>query len=234
MTRQPAIIWIRGQQPSPPAYAGFKGESFVVLPVTPIEAGRQVVESRPAAVVIDDSPFTEDTATLCKRMSGLTHAPILVISDTGDDDAMVQAYAAGAADYLVQPQAEEELTARLRAILRQNGAVSNADADERVEVGDVTVIPAEGTALLRGKPLKLTGMEFSLLLALARAEGYPVDHRTLIAAVWGPEYVDCRHYLRLYIRYLRDKIEVNPREPRIIMNEWGVGYFLAGKIQVTV
>ncbi len=228
MNRQPAIVWIRAQQAALPAYARFRSEGFVVLPATPAEARRQVVELRPAAVVIDESPFTDDTVALCKRMSGLTRAPILVVSETNDDDAMVLAYAAGASDYLVLPQPVRELAARLRAILRQNGATPAAEAGDRIEVGDVTVVPADGTASVRGKPLDLTGTEFRLLLALARAGGRPVDHRTLLASVWGPEYVESRNYLRLYVRYLREKVEEDPKRPRIILNERGVGYVLAG------
>jgi two-component system KDP operon response regulator KdpE len=231
MARQPSIVWIRAHQPSPAAYAAFKGECFVVLPATPDSAARQVVELRPAAVVLDDSPFTDDTVALCRRISGLTLAPVIVLSETGDEDAMVRAYTAGAADYLVQPQPQKELTARLRAVLRQNGAVHTEEDDERIDIGDLAVIPAEGQALLRGEPLKLTATEFNLLLALARARGRPVDHRTLLATVWGPEYIECRHYLRLYIRYLREKIEADPQKPRLILNEWGVGYFLAGEMR---
>jgi two-component system KDP operon response regulator KdpE len=153
------------------------------------------------------------------------------MSETADEDAIVRAFAAGATDYVVLPQHGDLLAARLRAALRLTGAAISGEEPESLTVGEISLYPREGWAEHRGERLNLTPTEFSLLLALGRAGGQPVPHRTLIATVWGPEYVDCRNYLRLYIRYLRGKIEDDPDAPAVVMNEWGVGYFLSNGVR---
>jgi two-component system KDP operon response regulator KdpE len=225
MTRQPCITWIRGAG-STPAFAAFKSAGFVVLPAAPEEAVRQVAELRPDAAVIEESPLSAAALKLCERVAVVTQAPILLLSETPDEDAMVRAFAAGATDYVVMPQDTEVLGARLRAALRLAGVEVTANEADELRVGDIELSLQEQRAVHRGKELHLTPTEFALLLALARAGGQPVPHGTLIASVWGPEYVESRNYLRLYIRYLREKIEDNPEEPSVVMNEWGVGYFL--------
>jgi two-component system KDP operon response regulator KdpE len=226
MARQSTIVWIRGDNGAPLSYESLKGADFIVLPSPPAQAGRQIAELRPAAVVIEQTPFSPETGMLCERISGLTHSPVIVMSETADEDAMVKAFSAGAADYLVLPQEGDELRARLQALVRNGIDIAGRADAGAVRVGEVELFPDESRAVVRGEPVNLTATEFRLLLALARAGGRPVDHRALIATVWGPEYVDCRHYLRLYIRYLRGKVEKDPENPRIVLNEWGVGYFL--------
>ena len=228
MTRQPPITWIRGDG-STSAFASFKTAGFVVLPTSPGEAMRQVAELRPDAVVLEESPLSAQGFTLCERVSGMTSAPVLVLSETADEDAMVRAFAAGATDYVVMPQSTEVLAARFRAALRLSGIDTTEGDPERLQVGEIALFPQQARAEYRGEPLELTPTEFALLLALGRAEGQPVPHGTLIASVWGSEYVECRNYLRLYIRYLREKIEDDPQEPNVVMNEWGVGYFLSDR-----
>ena len=90
--------------------------------------------------------------------------------------------------------------------------------------GDLEIRLDEHKVYRRGVPIELSPIEFRLLACLAREAGRVVSHAKLMAQVWGPEYVDCRHYLRLYIRYLRSKLEDDPRDPRLILTEWGVGY----------
>ncbi len=231
MARQPSISWVRGDGSSP-VFASFKGDGFVVLPAGMADAVRNVAELRPDAVVLEESPITADGFELCERLSTVTTSPILVMSETPDEDAMVRAFAAGATDYVVMPQGVDVIGARLRAALRLAGTAVPATGTETLRVGEIELSTKDEAANLRGKKLELTPTEFALLLALARAGGQPVPHGTLIASVWGPEYVDCRNYLRLYIRYLREKIEENPEEPELVMNEWGVGYYLSDRAGV--
>ena len=231
MARQPSIVWVRGNG-STPIFSSFKGEGFVVLPARAPEAVRNVAELRPDAVVVEQSPMSAEGFTLCERLAAVTGSPILVMSETPDEDAMVRAFAAGATDYVVMPQGADVIGARLRAALRLAGTELPDAAPGILRVGDIELSEADQVATLGGRRLGLTPTEFALLLALARAGGQPVPHGTLIASVWGPEYVDCRNYLRLYIRYLREKIEENPEDPTVVMNEWGVGYFLSTKVEV--
>jgi two-component system KDP operon response regulator KdpE len=213
-------------------FSSFKGEGFVVLPARLPDAVRNVAELRPDAVVVEETPMSAAGFALCERVAAVTGSPILVMSETPDEDAMVRAFAAGATDYVVMPQGADVIGARLRAALRLAGTELPDAGSGLLRVGEIELSERDQVATVRGRHLGLTPTEFALLLALARAGGQPVPHGTLIATVWGPEYVDCRNYLRLYIRYLREKIEENPEEPSVVMNEWGVGYFLSTKLEV--
>jgi two-component system KDP operon response regulator KdpE len=234
MKSQPTITWIHTGNNGTPGYALLGGGPFIVLPVTAAGASRQVAEIRPEAIIIEDAALASEALETCERLSRSTSAPIIILSEATDEDAMVRAYAAGAADYVVLPLGREELSARLRALLRRAGIVVTEGEPGRICSGNLELLPGERRAFLDGAELNLTPTEFSLLLALARADGKPVPHSTLIASVWGPEYVTCRHYLRLYVRYLREKIEPDPENPRVLLNEWGVGYFLNARSESTV
>ena len=138
----------------------------------------------------------------------------------------MRALDAGADDYLVMPIRPVELMARLRAVLRRTGDKRSGACQwatpRRRETWSWYL--DEHKAFRKGAEIDLSPIEFKLLAMLVRETGRPVSHSRLIAQVWGPEYVDCRHYLRLYIRYLRAKIEDLPESPELIQNEWGVGY----------
>ncbi len=163
--------------------------------------------------------------SLCQRLRQLHSIPIVVCSTNGQEREVVRALESGADDYLVMPMRPVELTARLRAVLRRTGEreVTSVNGNHLV-AGDVELQIEQHEASRGGTPLELSPIEFKLLALLVRETGRAISHTRLIAHVWGPEYVDCRHYLRLYIRYLRSKIEDDPRNPERILNEWGVGY----------
>ena len=166
-----------------------------------------------------------NVSSLCHQIRQLFSTPIVVYSTSGRERDVVRALEAGADDYLVMPIRPVELTARLRAVLRRAGDRQFASSNgHRLIAGDIELLVEEHEASRAGVPLELSPIEFRLLTLLVRETGRAVSHSKLIAHVWGPEYVDCRHYLRLYIRYLRSKVEDNPRNPERILNEWGVGY----------
>ena len=170
-------------------------------------------------------------ATLCEQLRVLCNTPIVVCSASGQERDIVRVLESGADDYLVMPMRPVELTARLRAVLRRRGDGEPASTNgRRLVAGDVELLVEEHEASRGGVPLELSPIEFRLLALLIRETGRAVSHSRLIAHVWGPEYVDCRHYLRLYIRYLRWKIEDDPRNPERILNEWGVGYRFEPKL----
>jgi two-component system, OmpR family, KDP operon response regulator KdpE len=168
---------------------------------------------------------------MCRRIRDGYPVPIVVCSTSSREQDVVRALDAGADDYLVMPIRPVELMARLRAVLRRLGDNGQPSPNgQRLVAGDVEVLLDEQKAYRRGSEIDLSPIEFKLLAILVRETGRPVSHSRLIAQVWGPEYVDCRHYLRLYVRYLRAKLEDSPQSPQLIQNEWGVGYRFEPKL----
>jgi two-component system KDP operon response regulator KdpE len=160
-------------------------------------------------------------ATLRKR-----HAtPVLVISARHDDGQKIRLLDAGADDYLVKPFGIGELLARLRVAARHRGTALQPAVTHYERDGLVVDLPTHAVSL-QGEPLHLTPTEFKLLARLVRSAGQVVTHRQLLADVWGPEYTEHTHYLRLYMGQLRAKLEADPAEPQRLLTEPGVGYRL--------
>lgn len=181
--------------------------------------------SEPDLILIESADPPAAVWSLCQTIRRLYETPIVVCSSSVSEHDVVRALEAGADDYVVMPVRPVELVARLKAVLRRAGdAASRRAGEDRIVAGDIELRLDEHRAYRGGLPLDLSPIEYKLLASLVREAGRAVSHSKLIAHVWGPEYVDCRHYLRLYIRYLRSKIERDPRNPELILNEWGVGY----------
>jgi two-component system, OmpR family, KDP operon response regulator KdpE len=181
--------------------------------------------SEPSLILLEIVSPESHVLNICRRLRARYPIPIVVCSTSGREQDVVRALDAGADDYLVMPIRPVELMARLRAVLRRTGDSAPVPVNgQRLVAGDLELVLDEHKAFRRGMEIDLSPIEFKLLAMLVRETGRPVSHSRLIAQVWGPEYVDCRHYLRLYIRYLRAKIEDLPESPELIQNEWGVGY----------
>jgi len=184
-----------------------------------------LASSEPSLILLEIVSPESHVLNMCRRLRARFAMPIVVCSTSSREQDVVRALDAGADDYLVMPIRPVELMARLRAVLRRTGDSAPAPANgQRLVAGDLELVLDEHKAFRKGAEIDLSPIEFKLLAMLVRETGRPVSHSRLIAQVWGPEYVDCRHYLRLYIRYLRAKIEDLPESPELIQNEWGVGY----------
>jgi two-component system KDP operon response regulator KdpE len=151
--------------------------------------------------------------------------PLLVISARQQDGLKVRLLDQGADDYLVKPFGIAELLARMRVALRHRGQLLQP-AVTRYEHGGLRVDLAAHRVSLHGDEQHLTPTEFRLLARLVRSAGQVVTHRTLLADVWGPEFTEHTHYLRLYMAQLRAKLEEEPAEPQRLLTEPGVGYRL--------
>jgi two-component system, OmpR family, KDP operon response regulator KdpE len=153
------------------------------------------------------------------------NTPVIVISARDADPAKVRLLDAGADDYLVKPFGLAELLARMRVALRHRGTtVTPAVTSWRHEGLEVDL--AAHRVSLNGADVHLTPTEFKLLARLVRQAGQVVTHRALLADVWGPEFTEHTHYLRLYLGQLRAKLEADPADPRRLLTEPGVGYRL--------
>lgn len=151
--------------------------------------------------------------------------PVLVISAQGAERSKVGLLDAGADDYLVKPFSVGELLARMRVALRHRGVESSA-ALTLYRHDDVSIDLKTRRVEKAGELVHLTPTEFNLLARLVRSAGQVVTHRQLLSEVWGAEFSDHTHYLRLYMAQLRAKLERNPTSPALLHTETGVGYRL--------
>jgi two-component system, OmpR family, KDP operon response regulator KdpE len=182
------------------------------------------VSVRPPDVLVLDLILPDGSGVeVCEEIRGWSSLPILVLSAVGDEREKVRALDAGADDYITKPFGSEELTARLRALLRRS-----ADTPEGpvVTIGGLEVDLSAHTVKSDGSEVHLTPIEFDLLRVLTQHRGKLVTQRQLLHEVWGPGYEDEVHYLRVHIAHIRAKIEPDPARPRYVITEPGVGYRL--------
>ncbi len=166
---------------------------------------------------------------LCRRLRAKSSVPVIVLSVKGEERAKVEALDAGADDYVTKPFGIEELLARVRATLRRAPDAAG-DKPTVIETGDFRVDLEAHSALVQQREVHLTPKEFDLLAFLVQHPGKVLTHRTLLAAVWGGNYVEQTEYLRVFIGQLRKKIESDPASPRYILTEPWIGYrFHAGE-----
>ena len=198
------------------------------------DSGEQAVElvrlHQPDLILLDLwLPGEIDGMSVCMQVRQWSQVPIIVVSARTDEKQKVQALDKGADDYLTKPFNNDELLARVRACLRRA-----ANAPEGMNVQEPEVLTSEDgyvsidivrrQVLAGAQEIKLTPTEFELLHQLMLHAGKVMTHRTLLKAVWGPEYGEEADYLRVYMRQLRLKIEKEPSQPKYLLTEPGVGY----------
>lgn len=194
--------------------------------VTVSEASALIRHSLPDLVLLDLGLPDGDGADLVRQVRRKHSLPILVVSARHQEAEKVKLLDAGADDYLTKPFSVGELLARIRVALRHRGTALEPSQTLH-EFDDLRVDLEARLVTVGGEPLHLTPTEFNLLARLVRSAGKVVTHRQLLSDVWGPEFVDHTHYLRLYMGQLRAKIERDPADPRHLLTETGVGYRLA-------
>lgn len=193
-----------------------------------IEAGtgaaalKAVATQAPDLVILDLGLPDMDGKEVIANLRGWSDLPVIILSARDRETEKIAALDLGADDYVEKPFGIGELTARIRTALRHR---NKADAIPAViETDGLTIDPVHRLVSRAGESLHLTPKEYDLLLLLARHAGRVVTHRTLLTSVWGPAHADDLQYLRVFIGQLRQKIETNPTDPRIVRTEPGVGY----------
>jgi two-component system, OmpR family, KDP operon response regulator KdpE len=202
-------------------------EGFQVRSAASLSEARALLEhDGPELLILDLGLPDGDGATLVREVRRSSALPILVVSARHLEAQKVALLDAGADDYLSKPFGIAELLARMRVALRHRGTTLEP-AVTLHQLADLRIDLAARRVERDGLPLHLTPTEFALLARLTRSVGKVVTHRQLLADVWGAEYTEHTHYLRLYMGQLRAKIERDPAEPRHLLTETGVGYRLA-------
>jgi len=163
-----------------------------------------------------------DGIELCRRIRAVSKTPIIVLSVKNAEATKVDAFDAGADDYVTKPFGTEELLARIRAALRRGE--DNAPGGDQIHVGDFVVDLARRRVQVGGSEVRLTPKEFDLFLVMARHPNRVIEHRQLLEAVWGESSQDHTEYLRVYMGQLRKKLEPQPSTPRYLATEPWIGY----------
>lgn len=184
----------------------------------------KVREELPDAVLLDVMMPTMDGFETLARIREVSAVPVIMLTVKGDEDDRVRGLDLGADDYVTKPFSPRELSSRIRAVLRRVDAAKPGGAEPLVIDEDLAIDFPRRAVIVRGEHVKLRPTEYRLLVHLVENAGWIVPQETLLSKVWGPEYRDDNQLLRLYIAYLRKKIEPDPANPRYIFNERGVGY----------
>jgi two-component system, OmpR family, KDP operon response regulator KdpE len=213
---------VRSMMQSSLAVEGFAVQTAVSVS----EASALLRTSLPDFIVLDLGLPDGDGVELVQQVRKQHSLPILVVSARHQEAEKIKLLDAGADDYLTKPFSIGELLARIRVALRHRGTAL-APALTVHELDNLRVDLNLRLVALAGEQVHLTPTEFKLLARLVRSAGRVVTHRQLLTDVWGPEYTDHTHYLRLYMAQLRAKLETDPAEPRHLLTETGVGYRLA-------
>jgi two-component system, OmpR family, KDP operon response regulator KdpE len=206
--------------------AGFELEGYSVCEA---ENGNEAIRAttlRPADLVILDLALPDiDGANVLARLRSWSTVPVIVLSVRSSEAEKVRLLELGADDYVVKPFGMAELLARAKAALRRQARGSSGEST--IMVDGLKIDLAARAVFLDDERLTLTPKEYRLLQILAQHAGNVVTHQQLLKDVWGQPHVDDTHYLRIFVRKLRKKIETDPNRPRILLTELGVGYRLA-------
>jgi len=180
----------------------------------------------PDLILLDLGLPDLEGSEVIRQIREWTATPIIVLSARDQEQVKVAALDLGADDYVTKPFGVDELLARMRAALR-HASRSAGDVGEPVfTLGDLKVDLGRRQVFVSAKEIHLTPIEYKLLTTLIRYAGKVMTHRQLLKEVWGPLHVEEGHYLRVYMRQLRNKLEKTPAHPRYLVTELGVGYRL--------
>ncbi len=195
------------------------------------ETGKQglaeAATRKPELIVLDLGLPDIDGVEVVKELRAWTPVPIVILSARSQESDKISALDAGADDYLVKPFGVGELLARIRVALRHVSPAANDGEKGVFTVGELEVDMIHRKVMVGGAEVHLTPIEYRLLTVLVRHAGKVLTHRLLLKEVWGPNYVERAHYLRIYMGNLRHKLEKDPARPRFLLTEVGVGYRLA-------
>jgi two-component system, OmpR family, KDP operon response regulator KdpE len=209
--------------------ARLAGAEFTVEGALTAAAGMDLVGRwHPDVIILDLSLPDKDGVEVVRELRAWSRIPIIILSVRADDADKIAALELGADDYLTKPFSSGELVARVRVALRHAAPTSNGApaAGARFQTGGLVIDFQRRLVTVDEQKVHLTPTEYAVLTYLARNAGKVITHRTLLQAVWGPQYETEDHYLHVFVGQLRRKIEPVPSRPRYLLTEPGIGYRL--------
>lgn len=179
---------------------------------------------KPDLLIVDLGLPDIDGKMVVKEIREWSSAPIIVLTARDQEQEKIEALDLGADDYVTKPFSTGELLARMRVCLRRT---SNAE-DPVIQCGALAIDLAQRRVTVEGETIKLTPTEYDLVKVLAQNAGRVLTHKQLLKSVWGNQYNEDTHYIRVYIGQIRRKLEKDPTQPQYILTESGVGYRMMG------
>ena len=205
--------------------ANLESSGYRVLTAGDGEQAVEMVEREvPDLVLLDLMLPKMDGYAVCRCVREFSAVPIIMLTARSSEVDLVHGFEVGADDYLTKPFSVTELLMRVQAVLRRSKWPEEVAIRRGFKAGPIEIDFAQHRVSLDGEPVKLTPTEYRLLTYLASNANRVILHRELLRAVWGPEYGDETEYLRVYIRYLRQKLEPEPSQPRYLLTQPGAGY----------
>jgi len=178
-------------------------------------------------------PNNMDGYEVARRVREFSDVPIIMLTAKVREGDILRGFETGADDYITKPFSAKELLARIRAVLKRAKGEVHATAESEINCGNLKIDLARRHVTLAGREIRLTPTEYSLLHELALHCNQVILHEQLLTTIWGSEYRNDLDYLRAYIHYLRQKLEPDPSNPKMILSSPGVGYMLASPEQTT-
>lgn len=188
------------------------------------QAMDQLRATLPDLVLLDVMMPDLDGFTVLKMIREIGNTPVIMLTAKGEENDKVRGLELGADDYVTKPFNPRELTSRIRAVLRRGTYSDEEDSGKIVVDERLTIDFGRHEVWVEGELVKLRPTEYRLLYHLVKNAGWVLTHDQILTKVWGYEYQNEPHYVRLYINYLRKKLEEDPANPKYILTERGVGY----------
>ncbi|HLY32438.1 MAG TPA: response regulator transcription factor [Ktedonobacterales bacterium] len=196
----------------------------VITAANGYEALDRLKADLPDLVALDVMMPDMDGFTTLEHIREVSNVPVIMLTVRQEESDRIRGLEIGADDYLTKPYSSRELQSRIKALLRRSFTPAAARKTRIVVDDDLTIDFGKHEVWVRGSKVTLRPTEYRLLYHLVNNAGRLMTHDALLSKVWGPEYRDESHYLRLYINYLRQKLERDPAHPKYILTERGAGY----------